>query len=48
LNTYPPESVKLLGALALASIGKGSRKQLLDAAMQWPPVREMVEKMAQG
>lgn len=46
MNPYSPESVKLLGALAIASIGKGSRKQLLDAVMQWPPAREMVEKMA--
>lgn len=40
--------VRLMGALALVSLGKGNKKQLFDAVMAWGPVREMVERLARS
>ena len=40
------EDVRLLSVLVLASLGKVSRKQLVEAVMRWPPVLDMVKELA--
>jgi hypothetical protein len=40
--------IRLLGALYLASFSKGARRQLFDVAMDWLPLREMVERHAKA
>jgi hypothetical protein len=35
-----------VSSLYLASLEKGTARQLFDAAMAWPPIRELVEKHA--
>lgn len=40
------DDIRLLCALYPAGIGKGTRKQLFDAIILWPPVLEMAERLA--
>lgn len=40
--------IRLISALALVSLGRGSARALFDATVAWEPVREMIERVARG